>query len=344
ALELLPRVAESAGTKCPSRGLRLLERRMGPDAQGARRRGRDSLGRFHPARRARNALRGVGVHRHDGVSLGRFRAARDPGRFVFQRVAGRSARSARRKRNPRLHRKLSHGRAGVAAHRAPLREGALARARRPALSRVERRRDDRHDAKRSRHERTRVPIGRAAFVPLEDARGRRRSRRLRSQFPRRGRRLSVAARSGHPTSLAKQERRGLPMKSVVDDCLLQLGRALEIYPWHDKIAYGDWLAQTYWYVRHSTRLLATASGRMPLDAVGDAMHLRYAKHIGEEQKHEKLCIHDLSALGLSLEALPQRTSTKMFWEPQYYKVEHEHPSVLMGYILALEALACVKGP
>lgn len=134
------------------------------------------------------------------------------------------------------------------------------------------------------------------------------------------------------------------MKSVVDDCLQQLGRALEIYPWHDKIAYGDWLAQTYWYVRHSTRLLATASGRMPLDAVGDAMHLRYAKHIGEEQKHEKLCLHDLNALGLALEALPQRMSTKMFWEPQYYKVEHEHPSVLMGYILALEALACVKGP
>jgi pyrroloquinoline quinone (PQQ) biosynthesis protein C len=134
------------------------------------------------------------------------------------------------------------------------------------------------------------------------------------------------------------------MRSIVDDCLKQLGRALEIYPWADKLAYGDWLAQTYYYVRHSTRLLATASGRFQHDPTGDAMHHRYAKHIGEEQKHEKLCLHDLEALGLELAALPERTSTRMFWEPQYYKVEHENPALLMGYILALEAMSAVKGP
>jgi hypothetical protein len=81
-----------------------------------------------------------------------------------------------------------------------------------------------------------------------------------------------------------------------------------------------------------------------MDPVGDAMHLRYAKHIGEEQKHEKLCIHDLEKLGLNLASIPERAATRMFWEPQYYKVEHEHPAVLMGYILVLEAMASVKGP
>jgi hypothetical protein len=134
------------------------------------------------------------------------------------------------------------------------------------------------------------------------------------------------------------------MKAIVDESLKQLGRALEMFPWHDKLAYGDWLAQTYYYVRHSTRLLATASGRMPLDPIGDAMHLRYAKHIGEEQKHETLCIHDLKKLGLDLESIPERAATRMFWEPQYYKVEHDHPAMLMGYILVLEAMASVKGP
>ena len=43
--------------------------------------------------------------------------------------------------------------------------------------------------------------------------------------------------------------------------LNELGRAVEATPWHDKAVYGGFLAQTNYYVSHSTRLLALAASR-----------------------------------------------------------------------------------
>lgn len=134
------------------------------------------------------------------------------------------------------------------------------------------------------------------------------------------------------------------MKSVLDRCTAQLQQAAAEFPWTDRRAYGDWLAQTYYYVRHSTRLLACASARFSQDALGDALHYRFASHISEEKRHEQLALHDLKRLGLSLEEFHERHSTRLFFEPQYYKIEHEAPSALFGYILPLEAIgpACGK--
>jgi len=132
------------------------------------------------------------------------------------------------------------------------------------------------------------------------------------------------------------------VKSIVLSSIARLSREIERFPWQERSAYADWISQTYWYVRHSTRLLAAAAGRMPFDPVSDALHNRFGAHMSEEKKHEKLCLHDLKAIGS--DRLPERSSTRAFWEPQYYKVEHTHPASLMGYILVLEALASIKGP
>lgn len=133
------------------------------------------------------------------------------------------------------------------------------------------------------------------------------------------------------------------MKNLLDRCTAQLQLAGAEFPWADRQAYGDWLAQTYYYVRHSTRLLATASARFGLDARGDALHYRFASHISEEKRHEQLAIHDLKRLGLSIENFPERHSTRLFYEPQYFKIEHEAPSALFGYILPLEAIGPAGG-
>ncbi len=113
------------------------------------------------------------------------------------------------------------------------------------------------------------------------------------------------------------------------------------FPWADRRAYADWLSQTYAYVHHSTRLLAAAAALFPLDERGDSLHHRFAKHMAEEKKHEKLCIHDLRALGFTVADFPERHATRMFYEPQYYKIEHRDPTTLFGYILVLEVLGAV---
>jgi thiaminase len=133
------------------------------------------------------------------------------------------------------------------------------------------------------------------------------------------------------------------MKKLLERCTAQLQSTASEFPWADRRAYGDWLAQTYHYVRHSTRLLATAAARFAQDERGDALHYRFATHIAEEKKHEQLAIHDLKRLGLALAQFPERHATRMFYEPQYYKIEHQTPAALFGYILPLEAIGPAYG-
>jgi len=127
------------------------------------------------------------------------------------------------------------------------------------------------------------------------------------------------------------------MKKTLDRCTQELENALYSFPWNDRQAYGDWLVQTYFYVRHSTRLLAAASARFGHDEVSDALHYRFATHIGEEKRHERLALTDLQRLGLRVENYEERHTTRLLYETQYYKIEHEAPAVLFGYILPLEA-------
>jgi predicted metal-dependent hydrolase len=134
------------------------------------------------------------------------------------------------------------------------------------------------------------------------------------------------------------------VKEHVERCTESIRAACEAFPWQDKSAYAEWLTQTYFYVRHTTRLAALAAARFEFGARGDALHDRFAQHIGEEHRHERLCVHDLKQLGLSLEGSCERNSTRLLYEPQYYKIEHQSPSVVFGYIVALEAIGPVYGP
>jgi len=133
------------------------------------------------------------------------------------------------------------------------------------------------------------------------------------------------------------------MKALLDECGARLGRAVDRFPWSDRRAYADWLAQTYFYVRHSTRLLAAAAARFSHDERDTALHHRFATHMAEEKKHELLCVHDLKAIGASLATYPEHDSTRMFYETQYYKIEHQAPIVLFGYILPLELIGPLYG-
>ncbi len=115
----------------------------------------------------------------------------------------------------------------------------------------------------------------------------------------------------------------------------------KMFPWEHARAYGCFLAQTWYYVCHSTRLLALAASRMPYAEKEN--YYRFICHISEERDHELLAEKDIANLGFSLSDFDELPCTRMFWETQYYKIEHINPITLMGYILALEELAARSG-
>ncbi|MDP9151834.1 MAG: iron-containing redox enzyme family protein [Myxococcota bacterium] len=133
------------------------------------------------------------------------------------------------------------------------------------------------------------------------------------------------------------------MKTLLTECVAALSAATDRFPWEERAAYADWLAQTYYYVRHTTRLIASAAARFPIDERGNSFHHRFAAHLGEEKKHEQLAIHDLKHLGASIADLREHPSTRMFYESQYYKIEHLGPVVHFGYILPLEGVGPASG-
>jgi thiaminase len=131
------------------------------------------------------------------------------------------------------------------------------------------------------------------------------------------------------------------MENKIDMDMTPVMEVANVFPWQEKEPYANFLAQTFYYVRHSTRLLALAAGRI---APGDRKSFdRFIKHIGEERNHEELARRDIGNLGYDLDAIPEMPCTRMLWEPQYYKVEHESPMALLGYILMLEMLAANEG-
>lgn len=119
-------------------------------------------------------------------------------------------------------------------------------------------------------------------------------------------------------------------------------KGLEEFPWDSKLAYAEFLAQTYYYIRHSTRLLAASAARFSQE--DQAMHKRFMKHSDEENSHELLAVRDLQKLGYKIADFPELPQTRSFYEVQYYKIEHCDPAALLGYILALEVTATHLAP
>ena len=120
----------------------------------------------------------------------------------------------------------------------------------------------------------------------------------------------------------------------------QIATQYKNFCWENKTLYANYLAQTYYFVSHSTRLLATSAGRMDNDH--EQLFRRFTKHITEEQSHERLAERDLRTLGYEPKDFKELGITKAFYQSQYFLIEHVTPYALLGYILMLETLG-VKG-
>lgn len=114
------------------------------------------------------------------------------------------------------------------------------------------------------------------------------------------------------------------------------------FPWHDKMAYAQWLANTYHYAFNSTRVIALGAGTMPphLTKVSN----RFIQHAAEEKGHEKLLENDVKALGLDINLVPVSSVMQVYYRSLYYWVSAAgNPVGLFGWILSLEALAANAG-
>ncbi len=103
----------------------------------------------------------------------------------------------------------------------------------------------------------------------------------------------------------------------------------------DKEVYADWLAQTYYYVVHSTSLLGYSLPHLK------SMELKrhFEKHLGEETRHDLLAVKDMERLGFSMDQFPEHAITQAFYHSQYYRIQFEGGTSILGYILFLEAMA-----
>jgi hypothetical protein len=138
-----------------------------------------------------------------------------------------------------------------------------------------------------------------------------------------------------------KELKNQELKKSFLDCIERLARASSKFPWDNKNAYGNWLAQTYYFVRHTTCFLAIASSRFGHWQRERQYYL--LGHIREEMEHDKVALEDLKNLGFELTDFPELPETSAFYQSQYYYIEHENPIALFGYSLCLEGLAAKKG-
>lgn len=107
----------------------------------------------------------------------------------------------------------------------------------------------------------------------------------------------------------------------------------------DKIIYADWLAQTYFFVCHSTPLLGFSLPHLK----NQSMRHHFEHHIGEEARHDMLALKDLERLGYTIDQFEQLAQTQAFYQAQYFKIQFDQPTSLLGYILYLETMACDWG-
>lgn len=121
----------------------------------------------------------------------------------------------------------------------------------------------------------------------------------------------------------------------------KLAKAVDRVNWNDRMIYGAYLAQTYYYVRHSTRLIALGASRFSMDH--NQAHERFLKHLREEANHEVLALRDLAAMDLKIDQFAELPALRAFYQVQYHNIEHISPFSFMGYILALEGLAVERG-
>ncbi|MGP3636565.1 iron-containing redox enzyme family protein [Streptomyces sp. 24-1644] len=104
--------------------------------------------------------------------------------------------------------------------------------------------------------------------------------------------------------------------------------------------YLRYLAAMHPLVRASVPLLERAAERCAEldDPPSRRLAAYYTRHAEEERDHDSWLLDDLAAAGAAPAAVPPPVVVELAGA-QYYRIEHEHPVTLLGYIAVLEGNA-----
>lgn len=131
------------------------------------------------------------------------------------------------------------------------------------------------------------------------------------------------------------------IRSAYDRWLPEVLASWDAFPWRSRPAYANFLAQTYYYIVHTSRIIALAASRCDLRY--DDLHRQLVHYLGEESDHDLLALADLRELGYSIEEFPEHPLTAAFYQVDYYRIEHQTPLALFGRSLLLEGAAAGGG-
>ncbi len=127
----------------------------------------------------------------------------------------------------------------------------------------------------------------------------------------------------------------------IKDGISEISDMYDLIPWEKREVYAQWLAQTYFYTRHATRIISWAAAKTP--HTHEWVHLKLIKLIEEEKNHEELAHHDLRNLNFSLDEFSEFSSTTAYYSTLYHLIEHQNPLCIFGYFSILEGLALTAG-
>lgn len=125
-----------------------------------------------------------------------------------------------------------------------------------------------------------------------------------------------------------------------EEILKEADAFISSFPWEDTRAYAGWLAQQYFLVRHTTRLIALAISKCEDSRVRD----EYIGHLAGERGHDELLLKDLKALGYKIEDFAAFPATRLMIHNQYYWMNHVSPDSLFGYAQYLEGISIFTVP
>lgn len=130
------------------------------------------------------------------------------------------------------------------------------------------------------------------------------------------------------------------VRKAYDVNVPKLDKAVMSYNWENKDAYAYFLAQTYRYIVHSTKLLTYAAEVAKSPELKECLH----HHVSEEKGHEHWVAGDLKRLGYKLEEIPENPETKVLYDQIYKGIDRVGPAAIVGYALALEGMSAVVCP
>lgn len=130
------------------------------------------------------------------------------------------------------------------------------------------------------------------------------------------------------------------IESQFETKLNEINAVIERFPWEDTKAYAAWLAQQYYLVRHSSRLLGLALSKIDDPTVRN----EYVNHLHGERGHDDLLLKDLKTLGYKLEDFPELISTRLLVHNQYFWLNNATQDSLFGYAQYLEGISVFSVP